>query len=84
MAEDHGLPEAGQLKPRVLERHKVAKRTNGAKSSWLHGAACDERCSGTDDRRNCVKDSGFCQFYKNKSLTKGCVHFSKDDRTQRA
>ena len=34
----------------------------------------------TDDRRRCMKDSRFCQFKKDKSLTEGSVLCSVDER----
>ena len=33
-------------------------------------------CPGTDCRRRCVKDS---QFWKDKSLTEGCVRCGEDE-----
>ena len=83
MAEDYGAPEAGKL-PRVWIKGRreteSRQRVSSAKSPLLDSAEWDERCPGAGVRRRCRKDSRFCQSWRDKNLTEGCVRCSVDER----
>ena len=61
-AGEHAAPEAEHSPgPRLEIVEKIRQRACSAKSPYMDNAECDERCSGSDDRRRCIKDSSFCQ-----------------------
>ena len=60
------------------------RRASGAKSPFVSGAECNERCLDWTTA-DAVKDSRFCQFYGEKELrSKLWPLQQRRDRTQRA
>ena len=63
----------------VVERQQIAKeRATQRIRSWI----VQNEMRGV--RKRCKKDSRFCQSYRDRSLTEGCVRSSEGEREQRA
>ena len=59
----------------VVERQQIAKeRARHRVLSWT----VQNEIRGV--RKRCWKDYRFCQFYRDRSLTEGCVRCSEGDR----
>ena len=61
--------------PEFVERQKIAKEQA---AQTVHSWTVQDQMRGV--RRRCRKNSRFCQSYRDKSLTVGCIRCSEDER----